>query len=91
MMNETKTRLGLKLLEVFCFSYEISNSTEHDVFFSYSPHVDNFSLSIYENGWEYEKESSFKIISEEINDRNLDKALNVLEEYYEKYCQEVKE
>jgi len=41
-----------KIVEIFELCLEISNTTEHDVFFEYSPHVNCFSVNYYINGWE---------------------------------------
>jgi len=41
-----------KLLELFELCVTISDTTEHDVFFSYMPHVNVFSVYYYVNGWE---------------------------------------
>ena len=40
-----------KVLQIMELCYDISNTTKHDVFFSYSPHVSQVSINIHHNGW----------------------------------------
>lgn len=37
---------------------EITETTEHDVFFDYAPHCDTLTVSIHRGGWEKNKKSS---------------------------------
>lgn len=37
---------------------EISGNTPHDVFFEWSPHVDDITISINRNGWERNQKST---------------------------------
>lgn len=37
---------------------EISGNTPHDVFFDWSPHVDDITISINRNGWERNRKST---------------------------------
>ena len=39
-----------KMQEIVGLCYEVSNFTEHKVFFSYSPHVDCVSVYVYVDG-----------------------------------------
>jgi len=57
-----------KVKELSEFCYEISQ-TEHDVFFSYHPHIDSVSVVAYKGGWH-------KAVTGPIN------SLPVLEEYW---------
>jgi hypothetical protein len=36
----------------------LSETTEHDIFFEYSPHCDTLTVSIHRGGWEKNKKSS---------------------------------
>ena len=49
METETKIKIATDLIRK---AVEINNSTHHDVFITYSPHVDWLRVCIYKNGWD---------------------------------------
>lgn len=55
-----------KLMKIISLCYEISNKTDADVFFNYSPHVNYITVYYYENGY-HDDENFIKIgVLEEI-------------------------
>lgn len=48
MELERKKEIAVELISK---AVEISETTEHDVFVDYSPHVDWIELNIHKNGW----------------------------------------
>ena len=38
---------------------EITETTEHDIFVEYAPHVDSLTVSIHRGGWERNRKSTF--------------------------------
>jgi hypothetical protein len=40
------------LCEVLSMCYEISNKSEADVFFEYSPHIDGYMVYCFREGWQ---------------------------------------
>lgn len=44
-------KLNKELGKLAALCAEISATTEHDVFFKWSPHVRNFCVYVYEGGW----------------------------------------
>lgn len=53
----------------------ISNSTKADCFFSYSPHVNCYSVHIHRTGWAEGAELEWVAMNEEINEENLLKTI----------------
>lgn len=55
-----------KLMKIMSLCYEISNKTDADVFFHYSPHVNCITVYYYENGYHDDEEFITIGISKEI-------------------------
>lgn len=68
------------LLKILDLSYEISNTTNIDVFFKYYPHVNTFEVHYYQDRWSEGKVPKYIASSKRINKENLEKAIEQLEE-----------
>jgi len=52
-MNKTqKTRIKSKIASLVKLSMQITEDTDHDMFFDYSGHVNQFSVDIHIGGWD---------------------------------------
>lgn len=60
-----------RLQGVLALCMEISNNTKADAFFSYSPHVNCYSVHIHRTGWAEGAELEWVAMNEEINEENL--------------------
>lgn len=69
-MNE-KNRIERKMAEVLGLCYEISVNSEADCFFTYSPHVNDFDVQVFEFGWAIGAKGEYYAFSEELTNDNL--------------------
>ena len=47
------------LVKIMGLSYDVNQNTKHHVFLDFSGHVSQFTLKVYEGGWETDKNHSF--------------------------------
>lgn len=74
-----KQELILKVLEK---CYFISNNSECDVFFSYSPHVNFYEVCYHLEGWKQYESGVYINISTDVNVKNLTKTLQELDKLW---------
>lgn len=74
-----KQELILKVLEK---CYFISNNSECDVFFSYSPHVNFYEVCYHLEGWKQNESGVYINISTDVNVKNLTKTLQELDKLW---------
>lgn len=56
------------LVEIFTIAYEVSETTDADVFVRYLPHCKAIDMGIHENGWTAEKGATYsKLQSYDVN------------------------
>lgn len=53
-----------QLKELIDIVFEIQSKSKTQIFVDYSPHVDQVDVRIYEDGWEYGKQSYYLVWSE---------------------------
>lgn len=70
-----------KITELLQLCLTISDTTEHDVFFTYSPHVEWVEIRYYFNGWDNDKDGILiPMIKTNEKDRAFDRVMDVLKE-----------
>ena len=71
-----------RLHGVLTLCMEISNNTEADAFFDYSPHVNGYGVHIYRNGWEEGAEAEYVDLTSDITEENVNATLDKLAAIY---------
>lgn len=71
-MEELLQKLILKV-------YQINKNTKHDVFLSFSGHVNTFDVNYHKNGWSEDNKAINLALSDKLTCENVTRVINELE------------
>lgn len=81
-----EARVAMRRVLLMCM--KISDTTNADCFFSYSPHVESYTVHLFRKGWKNGDDGSYVDMLSDITTENIERTLAKLNQIYKELKEE---